>query len=140
MGLCGRPAESGLALAELAGDWRGIDVHVVEGVLDGNEVGYDFVGLEDLRAPDSAGEGSGSHPKVVLESVLVGNFSPEADLSTQDSGLVDSCRENNQVFVDLSPVAVVALSAIEPKVAHSFVDIENVRGREDDLALGIGGD
>ena len=54
--------------------------------------------------------------------------------------MVDSCGEDDEVFVDLPPVAVVALRGVEPEVALSLVEVEDVGGREDDLALGIGGD
>ncbi len=72
-------------------------------MLDLHKACYDFVGLQDLLTPYSSSESAGSHPDVIFEGVLVGNFTPKTDLSSKNSGRIDSCWEYSKVFVDVSP-------------------------------------
>jgi hypothetical protein len=103
--------------------------------LDGDKTGNQLVGGQDGGTPDSGSEGSRSHPEVVLQSVLVRDLTPQADLSSQDTALVDTGREDNEVLVDLSPDAIDTLSAIEPEVSLSLVEVKDVGRGEDDLAI-----
>lgn len=127
-------------LTELTGHRGGIHVHVVEGVLDGDQTGDQLVSGEDGGTPDPTSEGSGTHPQVVLKGVLVRNFTPQTHLRSQDAAFVDVGREDDEVLIDCPPDAVDALCSIEPEVALSLVEVEDVRGREDDLAGGSSSD
>lgn len=121
------PAHFRFALTKFTCNWRSINVHVVEGVLNGNKACYEYVCLNNKWAPYSCSKSSRSHPKVVLQSVFVGNFSPKANLSTKNSAFVHTSWENNKVLIDLSPDAVNTLSAVKPKVSLSLAEIEDVR-------------